>query len=38
MSDGFVVLGYVVTYGSLAAYAASLWVRGRRISSKTEDG
>ena len=37
MGDSLVVLGYVVTYGTLAAYAISLWLRHRRVSLASED-
>ena len=37
MGDGYVVFGYIFTYGALAVYAISLVLRGRVISSKTDD-
>lgn len=37
MGEGMVVLGYVVTYGTLAGYAISLWLRHRRVSLASED-
>lgn len=39
MSDiGWVVLGFAVAYGSLAAYAASLRARLRRARAQLDDG
>jgi hypothetical protein len=37
INQGYVVAGYLVTFGGLGAYAVWILVRGRRLSAKVPE-
>lgn len=37
VGDPFVTWGYLVTYGGIAAYALSLYMRRRKVGARSEE-